>query len=592
MSVKSASVVLAAVLSLATMNSGVSQIKNISQSLLKDVGFKSAFTATINGTDGVKLGTDESSGYWEYDQNNSLYHLSPSNYYIDGTTKVYYASEEKKLFIDSAGESVYLYADSSYDYTPARTERQPIAANVLRQSIKNHIPLEKVSDLTLTTDFFIAEYVDLNGTAYDADIHTAQLQISLMVQNLNPDSLGYGDYYLFVLPLYDARYTQSPSYDNGSNDGSGKKYVRNLSSRDFLTDSVVVPFTAYSVNLNITEWIYDIFLEAKTKNYLSKCNWSDMYISTFSIIQSLPGSYKIGCYFSNVGLKYNISLQNAYLDEDYQSGFDVYTTEEGNGTVCGALKKDEGGTAPVWTIAQWNSVNNIVNGYRIIRDDLYLWGDNSKQVFIRPESNTLGLLLNASAEYSADRTANQPWPCLLLNQEFDFEHHIKVNELASLFMNINFRITKMENHMNGSVNPSLHAAQLLWYITVQNRNVNSPDFGKYVWFGLQLYDSRYTFSPFYANEDGGKDVNTGMFIYLPEATDFLEKEAVVGSSVSVEYNALSRIKQAFSLAQSRGYLTNTVFEDLYIGGMNVGWELPGTYDVCVEIDDINLYPVY
>lgn len=567
------------------------ETQSIRQALLKDTGFQSAFATAEDGVGQGTLGTNLAVGYWVYDQNNSSYCLLSSNCYTSGTSTVYYASGEKRLAIDPAGKSVYLYMDSSYDYSAPRTEAQPIVAASLRQSIKNDIPVSKISELTLTTDFFIAEYQDLNTAGYNENIHTAQLQISLTVKNGNPESAGYGDYYLFVLPLFDARYGSAPAYDNGACDSVGKKYIKNLAANEFLS-SAVTPNVSYSVNLDITERIYEVFAEAKAKNYLQNSNWSDMCIGEFSIIQSMPGSYKTGCYFSNLGLTYSVDTQNAYLDDDYSEGFNVYTTEEGNGTINGILNTDDTPSVPEWTLAQWNSVNDLTDGYRIIQDDLYLWGDNSKQVFIRRGSNTLGLLMNASAEYEADRVANQPWPCLLLNQEFDFQHHLKVDTLAALFMNVDFRITKMENHMRGPVNPALHAAQLLWYITVQNRNTESEDFGKYIWFGLQLYDSRYTFPGFYADEDGGKDVNTGMFIYLPASSEFLAKQVTPGSSVSVEYNVLSQIRAAFSLAQSRGYLTNTTFEDLYIGGMNIGWELPGTFDVCVEIDDLNLYPIY
>ena len=146
--------------------------------------------------------------------------------------------------------------------------------------------------------------------------------------------------------------------------------------------------------------------------------------------------------------------------------------------------------------------------------------------------------------------------------------------------------------MHGAVNPHLHAPQLLYYITVENRNPHSADFGKYVWLGLQLYDSRYGIPPFYADEDGGKDVNTGMFIYLPSADKYVASPVSVNNLTKVNYNVLPEISVAFALAQSRGYLTNTTFNDLYIGGMNIGWELPGTFDVCVEIADLNLYPIY
>ena len=559
--------------------------------ILYDTGFKTEFGTTVNGSPGSALNNGNGiGGYWFYEQRNSNYSISSDSLTEVGTSKQYNSGEEKKLHIDPAGESVYMYADTTYDYSSVRQNGQAIVSNAIRQPVKNIIPVCKTNNLTFTLCFYISQSENLNGNAFNESLHTVQYQVVFKVENTNRNSKGKGDYFIFVLPLYDARYNQAPAYDNGLRDTAGKKYIKNISTGEFLSASVTAG-NLYTVNYAVAQKIQSVFNEAKGKNYLSDSNWSDMSISDFSIEQSVPGTYRTGCYFSNISLRYDSDVENAYLDDVYNCGFNVYSTTEGDGTIAGRLSNTDD-SAPSWTIAQWNSKYNILDGYKIDNSDLTLWGDASKQVFIRKSSNVLGLLLNASAEYSSDRVSNQPWPCLLLNQEFDFDNHIKVDALDALYMNVTFDITKMENKMHGAVNPALHAAQLLWYITVQNRNPQSADFGKYVWFGLQLYDSRYGIPPFYADEDGGKDVNTGMFIYLPSADKYVASPVSVNNLTKVNYNVLPEISVAFALAQSRGYLTNTTFNDLYIGGMNIGWELPGTFDVCVEIADLNLYPIY
>ena len=47
--------------------------------------------------------------------------------------------------------------------------------------------------------------------------------------------------------------------------------------------------------------------------------------------------------------------------------------------------------------------------------------------------------------------------------------------------------------------------------------------------------------------------------------------------------------QAYELALERGYLGETKFEDLAIGGMNFGFEVPGTYNIGVEFESIGIY---
>lgn len=48
-------------------------------------------------------------------------------------------------------------------------------------------------------------------------------------------------------------------------------------------------------------------------------------------------------------------------------------------------------------------------------------------------------------------------------------------------------------------------------------------------------------------------------------------------------------KEAYDLAIQRGYLGETKFSELYIGGMNFGYEVPGTYNISSDIESINVF---
>ena len=52
------------------------------------------------------------------------------------------------------------------------------------------------------------------------------------------------------------------------------------------------------------------------------------------------------------------------------------------------------------------------------------------------------------------------------------------------------------------------------------------------------------------------------------------------------------LKDAYQQARQRGYIPHTQFEDLYVGGMNTGWEIPGVYDARMDIKDLRLDGVY
>jgi hypothetical protein len=64
--------------------------------------------------------------------------------------------------------------------------------------------------------------------------------------------------------------------------------------------------------------------------------------------------------------------------------------------------------------------------------------------------------------------------------------------------------------------------------------------------------------------------------------------AIVGKQFVVNVNILTLINQAFIIAQNRGYLINSNWEDMYIGATNLGWEISGTYDATVDINSFKI----
>ena len=58
------------------------------------------------------------------------------------------------------------------------------------------------------------------------------------------------------------------------------------------------------------------------------------------------------------------------------------------------------------------------------------------------------------------------------------------------------------------------------------------------------------------------------------------------SSFSIDI--LDDVQSAYNAAVAEGYFTNTSYDELYISGMNIGWEIPGTYDAEAQIKDISI----
>jgi len=259
---------------------------------------------------------------------------------------------------------------------------------------------------------------------------------------------------------------------------------------------------------------------------------------------------------------------------------------------------------PSWILCQWGSQYDIYQNYNLetsadgLEYTLCSKGgkmiDNqfvpAKRASFNTKTGSTYLECNAETEYDTPRKNGEPWVHVLLEQKFK-SPLVHVLELESLVMEATFEIQKFEDKMGDAFNPGLHAAQVVWYITIQNRNQESADYGKYIWFGVSLWDNRSSGkkTKLYAQIDGG----TESFVYNPPSTYYYlsndGKLPVVNQKVTATMEVMQVVREAYDLAIQRGFLGTTQYEDLYVGGMNFGFEVPGTYNIGVMFDDIGVY---
>src|SRR5690606_23292470 len=74
---------------------------------------------------------------------------------------------------------------------------------------------------------------------FDPGLHTAQFQLFITVQDLNPNSAYYADYLWFGRPLYDYRHRHIQGYaaqDIGKGDGTGK-FIYSVATTDYMEGS-------------------------------------------------------------------------------------------------------------------------------------------------------------------------------------------------------------------------------------------------------------------------------------------------------------------------------------------------------------------
>jgi hypothetical protein len=130
-------------------------------------------------------------------------------------------------------------------------------------------------------------------------------------------------------------------------------------------------------------------------------------------------------------------------------------------------------------------------------------------------------------------------------------------------------------------------------------NPESVSYGQSMWFGFSMFDTRALGGTpnGLASYDGGKEDSTGLFIYMLSLQSVADQQkgsvnvptAVVGKDVKVKVDILPYINQALKIARQNGAMKGASADNLAIGSTNIGWELPGNYDVEVDISYLNMY---
>lgn len=273
-------------------------------------------------------------------------------------------------------------------------------------------------------------------------------------------------------------------------------------------------------------------------------------------------------------------------DPHFQQGFFLLEPKPGQRIVYGKLA-GAGEGRPIWDLAQWSSRFPLrVENSRVQSDTV--WTNLAKRVAVgRPGIATADLSLGvfASAEYPEPRQGlTDPWVHLLVQQEF-----VQPPELGSLKA-LNFRLeARLKSSTLAQTNghlPAIHAAQFLVYLTVGNRNPESPGYQECFWFGIPIYDSRERVVAAYEAQDFG---DTKLFICTPSSDTFATESTHDGQWVTFGKDILPLIRTAQEQAAAKGFIKSSVgFTDFRPLGIFIGWEVPGTFDVDLQIRNLSL----
>lgn len=244
-----------------------------------------------------------------------------------------------------------------------------------------------------------------------------------------------------------------------------------------------------------------------------------------------------------------------------------------------------------WLSGQAGNIYGLADAYALdgkeveYTDSNYIIEDQSKKLIINPETGRLTFELNASQEYSAPRESKEAWPHLLIMQ--GLSQQITLDEVDQIILSVDITLDKLINYMTAEeYDSSLHTAQFLMYIVA--RSNAAEDAGEFMWFGIPFYDARYTVLPESGMIDAGTAGNTGKFIYQMPQNEFMPNGLPLNQEVNISIDIIPYFQRALALAHEQEVLLGTSVEDLYLTNMNLGFEVPGTYDIAITIENFSL----
>lgn len=280
-------------------------------------------------------------------------------------------------------------------------------------------------------------------------------------------------------------------------------------------------------------------------------------------------------------------------DPDFRRGFSVLQPAPGKRVRDGILHGPEAAAEPVWHLLQWSSKHPLaIAAPEKLADGSLRYSNGAKAVTLGAagsDRGDLGMAVRASAEYgSLARKSGEPWVHLLVEQDIDQPPSLA--DLSAARLHVEAKLTTAEKQPMPGYSPGLHAAQFQIFFSVQNLNRRSAGFGKYLWFGIPVYDNRHRVVPAYKARDTG---GTNMFIFTPAGDVFSPKSTHDRKWITIDTDLLPLMREGLENAWRDGFLKESqVLADYRIAAMNIGWEVPGTFDVDLEIRRLSLRASY
>lgn len=252
--------------------------------------------------------------------------------------------------------------------------------------------------------------------------------------------------------------------------------------------------------------------------------------------------------------------------------------------------------APMWQAVRHFSKSCIADPARqTARAGGFTFQDDYALLAIHPEGQEADFIagVNAFKEYGGVyRAKGDPWPHLYLSQRIGNPRgHLgdrtpSIADMARLDFAISVRLLHDHRNIKDGHSNMIHAAQFLFFLTIQNLTRKSTGYGDYYWFGISLYDDRKPVTALHAMRDGGspKKPGTEKLIYDIGVKPFTDKVVAEGRWVDIRGDLLPHVVAGLEEAWKRGYLpASTNMADYRVSSVVMGWEIPGLNDAAMAV---------
>ncbi len=283
-----------------------------------------------------------------------------------------------------------------------------------------------------------------------------------------------------------------------------------------------------------------------------------------------------------------LDVRQLVRDRHFRRGFEVYSPQPGQKVVEGKLQWEGCLGEPVWGLAQWHSKYSLAGSEgEKLPSGAVRFANEAKQVMVGPpgtEEADLSLAVDTRPEYGERmRRQGEDWPHLLVSQQF--QRCPSLAEMTELRFRVSARLLRSQRVEGEGYSRNLHAAQYQTTITVQNLNRQSPGYGDFIWFNVSHYDDRWPIPrAFVAPDQAHKKM-----IYTPPGEQLSARSTHDGDWVTFDVDLLPIVKDALKAAWERGFVDDSRdLGDYRLGGLSIGWEVPGTFGVALQIRDVSL----